>query len=706
MMSNIRLDPTEQIRQYYTFLWKPVRLLRESKKPRDEGWPERWVSEEEMVAWYESGENVGLQCGGVSDWLCCIDLDSPEAARLAPKFLPKTLMADKEKDGRPSHYIYRSEGADYLKVTDGSSEVLSLKASAEGKGHQFVVEPSIHPTKGAYRWMPAFNPAAVLDIGREKLEEVVRDLALAALLLKHLPQDGRHDYSLSVAGALLQRGFDAARLARIFEVVWSTAGAPKDGLRAAPKNVHDTAERIVSGEPVKADTALNDMVPGLTRSVISAAGLRMFRPIGAEEGQEEDAEKPDDSELASQWLYRHSNIRNSPHGWMLYKNGYWQKIEEGLVSQSITRFLTHAPGVRVTSNKVSSVLRLARELSYVRADRWDHKDDIIVCSNGTLDLNTFELRDHRPEDYAMGGLDFPYDPEAKAEAWEEFIGGRLGEAWSFLQEFAGYALTTDTSHEMALWLLGEGGTGKSTFVEGLVGISGNRAGKLGLADLERSSFALENIVGKTLLTATEQPATFVKQIDVINTLVSGELISINRKNKPIMDVRSTAKLLWAMNEAPKIREHGSGIFRRIQIVKFPPLGGRKNPAVKERIMTLELPGILNWAIEGLKRLRERDRFDVPQSVRVAVEEFAYSNDPVAQFLDDMCERSHEYREGKQRLYDTYSKWCSKTGHKPKNRGSFKEDLDRLGLPEKAVNGKRQFHGVKISNSPEVDVDSF
>src|SRR3712207_4731712 len=116
----IRLDPAEQIRQYCNFAWKPVRLLRASKKPRDEGWPSRWASEEDMVAWYESGENVGIQVGEVSGWICCVDLDCEEATRLAPSFLPETLMAGKEHDRTPTHYVYRSEGAAYLKIAHGS----------------------------------------------------------------------------------------------------------------------------------------------------------------------------------------------------------------------------------------------------------------------------------------------------------------------------------------------------------------------------------------------------------------------------------------------------------------------------------------------------------------------------------------------------------------------------------------------------------
>jgi P4 family phage/plasmid primase-like protien len=694
-------DAAERIRAYLANQWKPIRLNGDTKRPVDEKWPDRWVSEEDLIAWHRRGGGIGIQVGPMSDHIACIDLDTPEARRLAPHFLPDTLKAGKEAEDLASHLVVRSEGISYLKIADGASEVISLKASGPANdhaGHQFCVAPSMHVTKGAYRWMPDFDPSRVRDMGPEALVEAVRRLGVTALILKYFPKDGRHEYSKAIAGTLLRRGYDAEGLADIMEIVWTEVRAPRDGVKNAAKNVFDTAERILDGKSVTGKTRLNEIVAGLGDSLVAAAGLKQRTDVGVEDGQDGKPQQLDDLELASRWLHKAKDVRFSAHGWMRYKDGQWHKVEDGLVSQAITRYLGRMPNTSVTANRVTSVLRLAENESYVRTDRWDANQDIIVCRNGTLDLRTFELREHRPEDYAMGGLPFDYDPTAKAEAWNEFIGGHLGpEIWGFLQEFAGYSLTTDTSYELALWLLGAGGTGKSTFLEGLTSIMGNRVGRLSLSDIERSSFALENIVGKTLLTATEQPSMFIKQVDIINTLVSGEMVSVNRKNKPIVDVRPTAKLAWAMNSLPKIREEGNGIFRRLMIVKFPALAPQeKDPAVKERIRLLEPPGILAWAVEGLRRLRKRDGFKIPESVRVVVQDFEHSNDPPRQFLEEVCERGDEsLHVGRKELYDAYAKWCKYYGFKPKAVTQIREDWLRLGLKEGKSQGKKNYKGVKI-----------
>jgi P4 family phage/plasmid primase-like protien len=676
------LSPEEQIKAYYTFGYKVLVLGDKNPfnpyHPKGEEWQNDYVQEEDALAHCAKGGNIGLQMGAVSDWLCAVDLDTEEVRRLAPKFLRETLKAGKEKEDLPSHHVCRSEGAGHLQIKDiGGKEILALKASGQGQGHQIKVAPSVHPEKGRYRWIPSFSPPAILDIGAETLRTAVRRLGIAGLIRRHLPDEGRHEYSKAVAGTLLRRGYDADDLAEIMTIVWEDTGAPRDGVKSAAKNVHDTARRLEDDKPFTGGTTLNGIVPGLAEVLVRAAGLERNQAFGAEVGESDDGEKADDSDLARLWLYKRKNVRSSPHGWLHYADGWWRLLDEGLITQDILRLMDRSPG-KVNANRLKSVFTLARHHSYVKGEVWDANKDIVVCTNGTLDLNTYKLRDHRPEDRALGGLPFDYDPNAMAEAWNEFIGKRLpAEEWEFLQEFVGYSLTTDCSYEIAIWLVGEGGTGKSTFVEGVQGIAGNRAAGLSLTDIERSPFALEGLVGKTLLTATEQPATFIKYVDLLNKIISGEVVQVNRKNKPILDVRSTAKILWAMNRTPQVREEGSGFFRRIHPITFPPLDGPKVPAIKERIMTLEGPGILAWAVEGLKRLRERDGFDVSESVREAMAGYELGNDPPAQFLAELCELGETYETTAPELHETYTAWCKLYGYKAKSKNNAGEDWNRL-----------------------------
>jgi putative DNA primase/helicase len=122
---------------------------------------------------------------------------------------------------------------------------------------------------------------------------------------------------------------------------------------------------------------------------------------------------------------------------------------------------------------------------------------------------------------------------------------------------------------------------------------GRRHGVLGLAEIERSRFSLAKLEGKTLVTAAEQPAGYVKSHHILNAIISGEPIQIERKHKDPYDIVPRAKIAWAMNELPRISPGAEGLFRRVEVVKFEAVPEEeRDPALKEGIKN-EGAGVLN-----------------------------------------------------------------------------------------------------------------
>lgn len=402
------------------------------------------------------------------------------------------------------------------------------------------------------------------------------------------------------------------------------------------------------------------------------------------------------NELRARWMERYPNHLYSGNDWWGYQAGYWEREDDIAIEQQIVDVLEGSweENVKVTGQLVGSVLRLARATTFLKRDVWDADPDVLVCRNGTLEMSEKRLRDHRPEDYVTTALDYDYDPDARADVFLAVLGQVAPDAISFLQEFAGYCLTIDTSLETALWLKGPRGSGKSTVIEGYEAMLGPRAGTLGLAEIENSSFALENIPGKTLLTSTEQPSSFLKSTHIIDALISGEPLNIDRKYKMVERYRPIAKVMWAMNEAPRIANTMSGIFRRVKILEFSELEQEQDPAVKEYVKT-EGAGILNWALDGLERLRERGGFEFPQSVITATAEFESSNDIPAMFIEEECSVGSSFEVASNMLYSRYKTWCEESGHRPMSKNRAGEEWKRLGFTShRSTQGRRFWAGVK------------
>ena len=206
--------------------------------------------------------------------------------------------------------------------------------------------------------------------------------------------------------------------------------------------------------------------------------------------------------------------------------GVWSPAPEYEVERQVEEVCVVAKPERIrpTAGLVASVERLARNRRAVSAELWDADPDILVCRNGALHIPTRDLRPHDPAHYATSGVPYGYDPDARAPMWGRFLNEIIVpavgvEGAAFLQEYAGYCLTNDTSHELALWLCGPPGGGRSTFIFAMEAMLGERAGTLGLHEIATSQFALASVPGKTLLSATEQPAGYLKASHVLNKMI-------------------------------------------------------------------------------------------------------------------------------------------------------------------------------------------
>jgi len=412
--------------------------------------------------------------------------------------------------------------------------------------------------------------------------------------------------------------------------------------------------------------------------------------------------KPTDDQLAIRWIEREQNAGRLwlyPDQWMTYDGGVWVKGREGEARQGVSEVIkeSKAEGIRPTKARQSSVFSWAAEAElWTDPDIFDKDPDLLVCNNGTLHLPTRKLGPHSPKHYMTHKVHYNYDPDAKADVFMYALRCAVDEKTAeFLQEFAGYCLTVDTRHELAVWFTGPPGSGKSTIVEGFQAMAGDMTTSLGLSQIENSRFALGDLQGKRLAISTEQPAAYMQATSILNAIISGEEIIIERKFQDPLIIRPVTKILWAMNALPRVHSAGDGLFRRVKIVKFPAIPKEdQDPAVKEAIRK-EGAGILNWALEGLDRLRERGGFDVSKGIEIQTEAFRLTADVPAAFIEDVCELGPDFETQSSHLYQEYKNWTVKNGHKAQSITSIAEDWERLGLEKVKKPAGMYWQGIRI-----------
>lgn len=392
--------------------------------------------------------------------------------------------------------------------------------------------------------------------------------------------------------------------------------------------------------------------------------------------------------------------------WRRYHEGIWVALPDLAVKRELQAVIEKQArkglAVRVDNGLLSSVFNLVKSYVYILDDRFDQRPDLLLFDDCTLNVVSGERRGHHPKNYCTSKLPFKYDPDARSECWLKFLSDTVPEVQDFLQEFAGYCLTTDTRYEVAVWLYGPPGGGKSTFIAGMEAMLGPKCCVLGLSDIETSHFGLTNLPGKTLAISTEQPAHFLKSAHIVNALISGERINVDRKYRDPIMLTPHCKLMWAMNEPPRVDPRGVGLFRRVKMAHFPAIPlEMQNPRIKEEIQRSGM-AIVNWAMIGLPRLRQRGRFLIPAAVEEATEQYRLTNDVTYQFIQECC-KEREGRTQSSILYRAYTKWCRESGHRPLSSTLFGPDVQRLGFIKTAINGLIYYTNLVIRDDFPVDV---
>ena len=232
------------------------------KSPVLPEWQNLRIKVEEVPLYFDGkSQNIGTLLGKPSSGLVDVDLDVPEAVKIAGHFLPSTLTSGRES-APTSHRWYQAIGAKTEKWKDTDGKML---VELRSTGCQTLVEPSVHPSGERYVWHRD-GEMHIEEVSPEVLLRSCRELATATLLARHLPPvGGRHDYALAVAGYLLRSGrLDEETLLKIMQAAWHAAGTDnREAVRDLEGIVRDTARNIRAGRGVVGGPTLAETAPGV-----------------------------------------------------------------------------------------------------------------------------------------------------------------------------------------------------------------------------------------------------------------------------------------------------------------------------------------------------------------------------------------------------------------------------------------------------------
>jgi putative DNA primase/helicase len=398
------------------------------------------------------------------------------------------------------------------------------------------------------------------------------------------------------------------------------------------------------------------------------------------------------------------SLRYWRDGWWHWMKSHWQEVEYSAIKSSLYQFTEKA--VFATKDGVApwapNRYRIADLLEALQAvcilpesteqPCWlDGTENgvIVALANGLLDVERRVLLPHNVRFFNTTAVAFNYDPNApKPMRWLKF----LSEVWptdeggdapiEVLGEFFGYVLSGRTDLHKIFLHVGPTRGGKGLMARILTALLGKKNVAGPTLNSFGGDFGLAPLIGKTLAVISDARFGRADSVVVERLLsISGEdTLTINRKFRDHWTGKLMTRLYIISNELPKLGDASTAIIGRLVVLMSTKSWLGNEDVTLERTLLDELPGILNFALDGLQRLVENGNcFTRAPAFDEAIIEMRDLASPVAAFVRQCCEVGANLSIKVDDIYAAYKTWAEPNGHRIMAKETFGRDL--LALPQ-------------------------
>jgi putative DNA primase/helicase len=326
---------------------------------------------------------------------------------------------------------------------------------------------------------------------------------------------------------------------------------------------------------------------------------------------------------------------------------------------------------------------------------------IVATTNGLLDVASRQIYPHTPLYFGQVSVPFPYDPDVPAPTkWLNF----LDELWpdepdatDVLGEWFGYVISGRLDLHKILVMIGPTRGGKGVIARILTALIGKRSVCGPTLNSLGSEFGLAPLLGKSLAIISDARSGGGKNSSVVVERllsISGEdTLTVNRKYRDQWSGKLPVRLHIISNELPRLGDASSAIVGRLVLLLTTRSWlGKENYELETQLRT-ELTGILNWALEGLRRLtfdneNHFTRFEAAEEAITTMQDLA---SPVGAFVRERCKLEAGDEIAVDDLYGAYKEWCVLSEYPKSPKAHFGRDL-RAACP--SVRKRRPRDGSK------------
>lgn len=359
----------------------------------------------------------------------------------------------------------------------------------------------------------------------------------------------------------------------------------------------------------------------------------------------------------------------------IYENGY-KEIE--------TEMIQYIPNLKKTQRR-----EVLDYMELITEEKQMSEANLIAFENGVFDMVTGELKPFSSDVVVTNKIPWNYNPDAYSELADNVLNKlSCGDETirALLEECIGYCFYRRNELGKAFILTGDKSNGKSTFLDCVKAILGDK--NISALDLKElgDRFSTSMMFGKLANIGDDIGDDFLQgsQVSIFKKIVTGNRIKAERKGQDPFEFNPFIKLLFSANDIPRMKDKTGAVLRRLVIIPFNATFSKDDPDydpyIKYKLIEQEsIEYFIRLGVEGLQRVIINQGFTKSEKVQNQLDEYEEENNPIIAFIAD-CGVDAIENEPTNEVYKRYQVFCAENSMQPMSNIIFSKQINkRLGL---------------------------
>jgi putative DNA primase/helicase len=311
---------------------------------------------------------------------------------------------------------------------------------------------------------------------------------------------------------------------------------------------------------------------------------------------------------------------------------------------------------------VKEVLETIKDLSPIDREKFSVEKYLINLNNGVLNVRTKELMEHSPDYLFLTKIPVDFEPDTDCPVIRKYLTDVLDDDQvTLVQEWFGYAMYPEYFIKKAIIFVGDGDTGKTTLINLLHTFYGEKnVSGVSLQKISSDKFSCAHLYKKYINLYDDLSFKDISDNGAFKIATGGGIITGEKKYGDQFQFKNYAKLTFACNKIPDVKDaDDEAYFNRWIVVQFNYVVEEKDKdkqLIHKMTTPQELSGFLNFALDGLARLLENEKFSYNKNADEIKAEMLQSGSSIGKFAFDCLEAGEGPHISKEDMYKAFLRY--------------------------------------------------